>query len=378
MSMWANTMSTSNPPAAAVPGTHGEFGGAPVAAGAPAGLPDAETLTQLANALFAALPGRPAVPGTAADIQAAPPLTPAGDIGSQPVAAYVPPTSGFAPPSEAELRSAPASLSSLGGVASPATAANPSGDPAYYFLEPEGAALPGAAVGIAPSSAARLESGALPTAPSPPAAFAQPAEPGFGPLPGLAEGSVVLAPVGGAPASVPFAFRPELVPDASSTPIGGGATSPTPLPQASLPQESGALPAAADVPPPAASAPSAETGPRGSLGGPGLPPLGGVPSASSFYFLDEAGPQPFAPAAPAFNVKGFGLDGFEGGLSGVETGAYPLDSPLAGAEPPAQPAGVERAPTGGAPAAVPGHDAVSHPLRVDTPPPSGLTGLGQG
>jgi hypothetical protein len=362
-------MSTSNPLAAAVPGIHGEFGGAPVAAGAPAGLPDAEALSQLANALFAALPARPAVSGTAADAQAVPPLAPGGDVGSQPAAAYVPPTSGFAPPSDAELRAAPASLSGLGGVAAPATAANPSGDPAYYFLEPEGAALPGTAAGIAPSSAARLESGALPASPSPPAAFAQPAEPGPGSLlPGLAEGPAGLAPAGGAPAApAPFAFRPELFPDAGSASIGGGA--PSPVPQASLPQEAGALPAAA---------PPAETGPRGSVGGPGLPPVGGVPSASSFYFLDEAGAQPFAPAAPAFTVEGFGLDGFDGGLPGVEAGAYPLDSRLAGAHPPAQPAGVERAPTGGAPAAAHGHGAATHPLRVDTPPPPGVNGLGQG
>jgi hypothetical protein len=103
-----------------------------------------------------------------------------------------------------------------------------------------------------------------------------------------------------------------------------------------------------------------------------------VPSAASFYFLDEAGPQPFATSAPAFNVEGFGLDGFDGGAFDVETAAYPLDSRLAGAEPPAQPTGVERAPTGGAPTAVPGHDAATHPLRVDTPPPPGVTGLGQG
>ena len=377
--MWANTMSTSNPLAAAVPGTNGEFGGAPVAAGAPTGLPDVETLTQLANALFAALPGRPAVPGTAADVQAAPPTvaqqgTPGGDVGAQPVAAYVPPTSGFAPPSEAELRAAPASLSSRGGVAAPATAANPSGDPSSYFLEPEGAALPGAAVGIAPSSAARLESGALPTSPSPPAAFAQPAEPGLGALPGLSDGVAGLGPAGGVSALGPFAFRPELVPDAGSAPIGGGASSPTPVPQASLPQEAGSLPFAADTPPLAAAAPTAETGPRGSVGGPGLPPLGGVPSAASFYFLDEAGPQ-YGNGVPGLNAEGFG---FDGGVFDVENGAYPLDSRLAGAEPPAQPAGVERAPTGGAPTAVPGHDAATHPLRVDTPPPPGVTGLGQG
>ena len=315
------------------------------------------------------------MPGTAADIQAAPPLTPGGDIGSQPVAAYVPPTSGFAPPSEAELRTAPASLSGLGGVPSPATTASPPGEPSYYFLEPDPSALPGAAVGIGPSSAARLETGALPTAPSPPAAFAQPAEPGLGSLPGLADGAVGLGPAGGVSALGPFAFRPELMPDTGSAPIGGGASSPTPVPQASLPQEAGALPPAAGIPPAAAVAPSAETGPRGSVGGPGLPPLGGVPSASSFYFLDEAGPQPFATGLPGLNAEGFG---FDGGAFDLENSAYPLDTRLAGDEIPNQPASVERVPTGGAPTAVPSHDAATHPLRVDTSPPPGVTGLGQG
>ena len=374
--MWANTMSTSNLVAAAVPGTQGEFGGAPVGvvAHTPVGVPDAGAIAQLANALFAALPGRPAVPGTAADVQAAPPLAPGGNIGSLPAAAYVPPTSGFAP-SDAGLRAAPASLAGLGGVPSPATAANPPGEPSYYFLEPDPTALPGAAVGIGPSSAARQESGALPTSPSPPAAFAQPAEPSLGPLPGLSDGVAGLGPAGGAPAPSPFAFRPELVPDAGSAPLGGGGFSPTPVPQASLPQEAGALPAAAGAPPLAAAAPAAETGPRGSAGGPGLPPLGGMPSAASFYFLEEAGPQPFATGTPGLNAEGFD---FGGGVFDVENGAYPFDSRQAGEEGFGQSASAGQAPTGGAPTVVPGHDAATHPLRVDTPPPSGVTGLGQG
>jgi hypothetical protein len=102
-----------------------------------------------------------------------------------------------------------------------------------------------------------------------------------------------------------------------------------------------------------------------------------VPSAPSFYFLDEAGPQ-YGNGVPELNAGGLGFDGGDVGLSDVETGTYPLDARLAGAEPPAQPAGVERAPTGGAPTAVPGHDAATHPLRVDAPPPPGVTGVGQG
>ena len=71
-------MSTNNPLLASgadLPGVQGEFGGAPVIADAPTGVPSVETLTQLANALFAALPGKPAVPGTAADIPSAPPVS---------------------------------------------------------------------------------------------------------------------------------------------------------------------------------------------------------------------------------------------------------------------------------------------------------------
>ena len=390
-------MSTSNPiPAAGlgVPGAQGELGGAPVVAENPAalGLPDAQTIAQLANALFSARPGRPAVPGTAADVQAAPPasalpaLTPApgGEIASQPAAAYVPPTSGFAPPSDAELRAAPASLSGIGGVASPTTAANPSGDTAYYFLEPEGTALPGAAVGIGPSSAARLESGALPTSPSPPAAFAQPAEPSLGSLSGLPVGLDGLASAGGASSPAPFAFRPELVSDPGSVPLGGGSFEPTPVPQASLPQEAGTLPQAAEIPPPSAAAPAVEAGPRGTVGGPGLPPLGGAPSASSFYFLEEAGPHygsgitsgvPEADGVPGLDIEPYG---FPFGFGDVETSAYPLDSRLADGDGYSQPANAKQAPSGGAPVAVPGHEATHHPLRVDNTSPPGITGVGLG
>ncbi|MFZ4698809.1 MAG: hypothetical protein ACOYMG_02050 [Candidatus Methylumidiphilus sp.] len=381
-------MSTSNPVAPAVPGVQGELGGAPLVTENPAalGLPSAEAITQLANALFSALPGRPAVPGTAADVQAAPPVSalpavtpaPGGELASLPAAAYVPPTSGFAPPGDAELRAAPASLAGLGGVASPATAANPSGDPAYYFLQPEGAALPGAAVGIGPSSAARLESGALPTSPSPPAAFAQPAEPGIGSMSGIPGGVGGLASVGGASAPAPFAFRPELVPDATPVPLGGGSFAPTPVPQAALPQEAGAMPPAADIPPLAAAAPDIETGPRGTVGGPGLPPLGGAPTASSFYFLEEAGPHYGSGVQETGGIPGLIADpyGFPFGPSDVETSAYPFDSRRADGDGLGQPSSVGQAPTGGAPVSVPGHEAANHPLRVDNASPPGITGVG--
>ena len=389
--MWATTMSTSNPVTSAglgVPGAQGEFGGAPVVAENPAafGLPDAQTIGQLANALFAALPGRPAVAGTAADVQAAPPASalpantpaPGGELATQPAIAYVPPTSGFAPPSDAELRAAPASLSGVGGLASPTTAASPPGEPSYYFLEPEGTALPGAAVGIAPSSAARLESGALPTSPSPPAAFAQPAEPTLRSVSGLPGGVEGLA--GGASAPVPFAFRPDLVPDPGSVPLGGGSSAPTPVPPVASPQESGALPPVTDVPPLAATAPAVESGPRGTLGGPGLPPLGGVPSASSFYCLDEAGPHfggdvPEVGGVPSLEVE---PHGYPFGLGDVETSAYPFDSRLTGSEGFDQPASTRQAPTGGAPVTVPGREVVDQPSALGTTTSPGIAGVGLG
>ncbi len=380
--MWATTMSTSNPLPTTGPGVQGEFGGAPVVADAPAGLPDVETLAQLANALFAALPGRPTVPGTAVDypsappasaLPAAPPLVPSGETASQPVAGYVPPTSGFSPPAEAELRSAPASLAGAGGVPSPATAASPPGDPSYYFLGADQAALPGPAVGFGPSSAARLESGALPAAPSPPAAFAQPAEPSLSSLPALPGGAAGIATLAGAPLLGPFAFRPELVPDINPAPIGGGSSAPAPVPPVALPQEGGALLPAAALPPAASVAPSAEVGPRGSIGGPGLPPLASA-SVPSFYFLEEAGPQ-YGNGTPDLNVGTFA---YPTGLSDVETVAYPFDSHLLGEENAGQLARAEQVPTGGAPAVVPGQDAAIHPQRVDTPPSPAIAGVGLG
>ena len=382
-------MSTSNPLSSAnlgVPGAQGELGGAPVVADNPAvfGLPDAQTIAQLANALFSALPGRPTVPGTAADVQAAPPASalPAiipvhgGEIATQPAAGYVPPTSGFAPPTDAELRAAPASLSGIGGVASPTTAANPSGEPSYYFLEPEGTALPGAAVGIGPSSASKLEAGALPTSPSPPSAFAQPAEPSLRSVSALPVGTDGLTRAGGSSVPAPFAFRPELTP----AQLGGGSTSPTPVPPASFQQETGTLPPVADVPPLAAAAPAVESGPRGSVGGPGLPPLGGEPSASSFYFLEEAGPHYGSDLPEVLGASNLGSEtfGYPFGLSDVETSAYPFDSRLTGSDGFDHPSSAGQEPTSGAPTAVPGQEATSHPFRVDNASPPGISGVGLG
>jgi hypothetical protein len=105
-----------------------------------------------------------------------------------------------------------------------------------------------------------------------------------------------------------------------------------------------------------------------------------MPSVPSFYFLEEAGPRYGSGAPGSGGVPGLdaGPYGYPGGLANVASGAYPLDSRLAGGEPPGQPAAVEKVPTGGAPSAVPGHETANHPLRVDTQPSPAIAGVGQG
>jgi len=320
-------MTTNNP---GIAGLSAPLADVPVAAGSPAapGLPDAELIAQLANALFAALPGRPTVPGLAADAQAAPPtsalpaappLGPEGEFASLPVGPYVPPTSGFSPPGDAELRAAPASLSSVGGVASPTTAAAPPDESPLYFLDPAQPGLPGTAVGLGPSSAARAGSGAMPTAPSPPSAFAQPAEPSLRGLPATAGGAAALAPttVNGSPTLAPFSFRPELVPLPATTPAVGGSTPPASIPSAALPQGAGSQPVADE-----ASIPST----AGLPGDPAIPAgapfvAANPPAAPGFYFLDAA-----ALAIPDNALSGFDPFGFPGFTRELESSAFPFDS----------------------------------------------------
>jgi len=338
-------MSTNNPGiiGLSAPASLTDVGGAPEAAASPAalGLPDAATVAQLANALFAALPGRPTLPALAADAQAAPPssalptappLAPEGEFASLPVAPYVSPTSGFYLPGEADSRPVPASLASAGGLASPTTAATPPDTSPLYFLDPAQPGLPGTAVGLGPSSASRLEAGAMPTAPSPPSAIAQPAEPNLRTLPATADAATGLAPslpAGSTSGAAPYSFRPELVPAATATPPAGGAA--TPVPPATLPQEAGSLPPAAATPPAAAVAPSAEADPRGFTGGPGLPAQAASQPGSSFYFLEET--NPFLADAKAAPDLPFDPFGFPAGVSELEFGAYPFDSRAANAAP---------------------------------------------
>jgi hypothetical protein len=291
------------------------------------GLPDAATVAQLANALFAALPGRATVPAIAADAQAAPPTSalpvappagPEGEFASLPVAPYVSPTSGFSPPGEADLRPVPASLASVGGLAHPATAATPPPESLPYFLDPAQPGLPGTAVGLAPSSATRLEAGAMPTAPSPPSAFAQPAEPNLRSVP-VASGLASTLP-GNAPASGPYSFRPELVAAPTETTPAGSPASAVSSP---------ALPQPASSPTPAlATTPAVEAEPSGYAGA--IPAAS--PPGASFYFLEEAS-NPFLDAAVAHIEGPFDPFGFPAVVSALEFGAYPFDSRASNATP---------------------------------------------
>lgn len=315
----STNMSTSNP------GVTG-LSSAPVGAASPAalGLPDAELIAQWANALFAALPGRPTVSGTAADAQAAPPTSalpvappsaPEGEFASLPVAPYVSPTSGFTPPSDAELRAAPASLASGGGVAPPATAATPPDESVPYFLAPAQPGLPGTAVGLGPSAATRIESGAMPTAPSPPSAVAQPAEPTVRSLPASTNGAAALAEPfagGNTPTVQPYSFRPELV----AAPIAANGPAPAPVP-VDAPTPAGSFPSATADAPALAGASSA------GASVPSTPFLPAVTStATPFYFLDDTPSSPIN-AAPTLAFDPFGFPAFG---SELDFGSFPFDT----------------------------------------------------
>jgi cysteine desulfurase/selenocysteine lyase len=246
------------------------------------GLPDPALLAQMANALFAALPGRPTVPGTAADAQAlppssalatTPPVAPQGEFESLPVAPYVPPTSGFAPPSEVELRTAPASVASITSMPAPATASAPPEANLPYFLDPAQPGLPGVVPGVGAATASRFEAGAVPTLPSPPAAIAQPTEPTLASLPAASSEAVALS-------AAPYSFRPELL--AAPLPVAPGAPS-------------------ADV-----GIAQVSSIPGKGLENPSLGEASALPGPS-FYFLDGA-PPPFT-AEPDFAA---GLSSFTG------------------------------------------------------------------
>lgn len=316
-------MTTSNPATAGLSAPVAEL---PIAEGQPSamGLPSAEAMAQLANALFNALPGRPSVPGLAADAQAAPPssalpvtppLAPEGEFASQPVAPYVSPTSGFSPPSDAELRAAPASLSSVGGVPSPGTAAAPPDESLPYFLDPAQPGMPGTAVGLGPASATRIESGAMPTAPSPPSAFAQPAEPNLRSIPATAGGAAGIAPTTttGKSTVLPFSFHPELVP-ATTTLGAGGSTPPTAISSADLPQSADSQPVDDTASIPTAAVPASN---------PLLPVSPPLPTAPAYYFVDEA-----SVPNPTTGIGSFDPFGFADSATGAELGDFPFDSRL--------------------------------------------------
>lgn len=306
------------------------------------GLPDTATIAQLANALFAALPGRPSVPGTAADAQAAPPTSALstespvaqdGEFASLPVAPYVSPTSGFSPPSEVELRTAPASLASAGGTTPASTAANPPEEELPYFLDPAQPGLPGVALGLGPTQASNLESGAVPTSPSPPSAIAQPAEPNLRSAPVVGSEAVGIAPSGaaGLSAAQPFAFRPELVPAEPS--LSGLSTSePNPVNASRPVAPEPAQGSATGLPQNPGVAPAAETAPAFPTQSVAAPAPSAAPQTESgFYFLNPENQA--AQTDGLANFDPYGVPGLLPELS-LDLLAFDARNPSFPAEPP--------------------------------------------
>lgn len=329
--MWVNIMSISNQGA-----TSQDPKGGVLSSPGVWGLPDPAVMAQLANALYAALPGRPDIPGTAVDPQAAPPVSALpvappvgaeGEFGSQPIAPYAPPTSGLTFPGDAELRQAPASLASLGGAPPPSTAAAPPSDRSFYFLDPAQSGLPGIAVGMAPSAASRLDNGNVSTFPSPPSAVSQPAEPSPRSMPiGLSDvnaavGQATAAPGDGERVPLPFAFYPEVVPLEAPISSSAGAVTHTPAAPFAPPLETGALLPAGAIPPIGAGGLGIENSLRPEIGSLGVFSSSTDSSASSFYFLDEA-----ARSSPLWDSS---LPpepkGLPEGVQGLASAAYPLE-----------------------------------------------------
>jgi hypothetical protein len=235
-----------------------------------------------------------------------------------PVGPYISPTSGFSTASDAELRAVPASLANVGGTAAPATAATPPDESIPYWLDPAQPGLPGVAVGLGPSSVTRLESGALPTSPSPPAAFAQPTEPNLRTLPATANGVAGIAPSAeGGGSSEPFSFRPVLVPatpisqPSAGTSAAGGLPEPAPTTGLST-QTTAPQSVTTDLAPVEQTIPAHGKGFEQATG----------PSANSvLYFLEEAG-QTTSFEAPDFAFDPFGFPA----ATALEFGEFPFDS----------------------------------------------------
>ncbi len=138
-----------------------EAGGAPF---------DPAVIAQMANEIFAALPGRPAPP-PGFGVASAPPATPPVEVGALPVAPAIPPSSAVGPPTEVEFRSLPATVSGA-TLRPPQAGLTPSALLGPYDFRPElipdaGAmTIPGGGATPAPPVTPPVEVGALSAAPA--------------------------------------------------------------------------------------------------------------------------------------------------------------------------------------------------------------------
>ena len=151
----------------------------PEAGGAPF---DPALISQLANELFAALPGH-AGPPPGAGVASAPPATPPVEVGALPVAPVIPPSSAVGNLTGTELRSLPATVSGA-TIRPPQAGFTPSAALGPHEFRPElipdeGAlTVPGGGVAATPPATPPVEVGALSAAPTviPGSAVAPPTE----------------------------------------------------------------------------------------------------------------------------------------------------------------------------------------------------------
>jgi hypothetical protein len=206
---------------------------------------DPAVIAQMANELFAALPGRPAPP-PGFGVASAPPATPPVEVGALPVAPAIPPSSAVGPPTEVEFRSLPATVSGA-TLRPPQAGLTPSALLGPYDFRPElipnegFMTLPG--VASAPPVTPPVEMGVLSAAPAmaPASAFAPPTEAELRALPAsLASAPPQPSPVAPTPPAAPgssfyfldaaqfppatpalphgdYDFHPEMLPDLGIT-----------------------------------------------------------------------------------------------------------------------------------------------------------------
>lgn len=176
----------------------------PEAGGAPF---DPALIGQLANELFAALPGH-AGPPSGVGVASAPPATPPVEVGALLVAPAVPPSSAVGNLTGAELRSAPATVSGA-TIRPPQAGFTPSAALGPYEFRPElipdeGAlTVLGGGVAATPPATPPVEMGALSAAPAatPGSAVAPPTEAELRALPASLADTSAQAPQPASPGS---------------------------------------------------------------------------------------------------------------------------------------------------------------------------------